>query len=267
MSIFMSFRRLPPTLSSTHTARKAIYSFSKCSKKMIFPKKWRWNMIFLVLLGKMIFLFPENIISFFRQKMKDDLSQKTTWNYDIFFKCSQKMIFPKQSHWNMIFLVVVSGKMIFFFPENIILFFRWKMKDDLSQKIHGNTIFLSNAPKTLSFEKNRAGIWSFLYIWKDGFFFPENVIFFLSTENERWSFSRNTWRYDIFCIYVQMLQIWYYPSAKKNQRWSSPEKIHLQLTYILDPILERVPTIFCTFMETFIGVFICCFPVKKNQET
>ena len=70
------------------------------------------------------------------------------------------------------------------------------MKDDLSQKIHGNTIFLSNAPKTLSFEKNRAGIWSFLYIWKDGGFFPENVIFFLSTENERWSFSRNKWRYD-----------------------------------------------------------------------
>ena len=54
---------------------------------------------------------------------------------------------------------------------------------------------------------------------------------------------------------------------KKNQRWSSPEKIHLQLTDILDRILERVSTIFCTFMETFIGIFICCFPVKKNQET
>ena len=56
-------------------------------------------MIFLVLSGKMIFLFPENIILFFRRKMKDDLSQKNTRKYDIFFKCSGKMIFPKQSHW------------------------------------------------------------------------------------------------------------------------------------------------------------------------
>ena len=72
--------------------------------------------------------------------MKDDLSQKNTWKYDIFFKCSEKMVFPKKSHWNMIFLVL-SGKMIFLFPENMILFFRQKMKDDLSQEIHGNMIF------------------------------------------------------------------------------------------------------------------------------
>ena len=30
------------------TARKTIFSFSKCSKKLIFPKKSHWNMIFLV---------------------------------------------------------------------------------------------------------------------------------------------------------------------------------------------------------------------------
>ena len=114
-------------------------------------------MIFLVLLGKMVFLFPENMMLFFRRKMKDDLSQKNTWKYDIFFKCSEKMIFPKQSHWNMIFLVASSRKIIFF-PENMILFFRWKMKDDLSQKIHGNTIFLSNASKAWSFQKSRTGI-------------------------------------------------------------------------------------------------------------
>ena len=37
-------------------------------------------MIFLVLSGKMIILFPED-----RQKRKDDLSQKNTWKY-VFFK-------------------------------------------------------------------------------------------------------------------------------------------------------------------------------------
>ena len=68
-----------------------------------------------------------------------------------------------------------------------------------------------------------------------------------------------------------MLQIQYYPSAKKKKkkkkkkRWSSPKKIHLQLTDILDRVLRRVSMIFCTFMETIIGVFICCFPVKKKS--
>ena len=31
-------------------------------------------------------------------------------------------------------------------------------------------------------------------------------------------------------------------------------------------ILERVPMILCTFMETFIGVFIYCFPMKKTRK-
>ena len=33
-------------------------------------------MIFLISSGKIIFLFPENMILLFRRKMKDDLSQK-----------------------------------------------------------------------------------------------------------------------------------------------------------------------------------------------
>ena len=54
-------------------------------------------MIFLVVLsGKMIFLFPENMVLFFRRKMKYDLSQKNTWKYDTFFKCPEKMVFRKK---------------------------------------------------------------------------------------------------------------------------------------------------------------------------
>ena len=41
----------------------------------------------------------------------------------------------------MMFLVS-SGTMIFLLPENVILFFGRKMKDDLSQKILGNMMFL-----------------------------------------------------------------------------------------------------------------------------
>ena len=55
--------------------------------------------------------------------MKDDLSQKNTWKYDIFFKCSEKMVFPNKSHWNMIFLLS-SGKTGFLFPEKMIFFLR-----------------------------------------------------------------------------------------------------------------------------------------------
>ena len=73
-------------------------------------------MIFLVLLGKMIFIFPENLILHLRRKMKDDLSQKNTQKYDIFFKLSEKMVFLKGLRWDMIFLVL-SGKMVFF-PRN-----------------------------------------------------------------------------------------------------------------------------------------------------
>ena len=77
-----------------YTARKT--KCSKCFEKMVFPKQSHWDMIFLVLSENMAFLFPENIILFFRQKMKDDLSQKIIWKYDMFFKCSEKMVLPKK---------------------------------------------------------------------------------------------------------------------------------------------------------------------------
>ena len=56
----------------------------KCSGKMVFPKKLHWSIIFLVLSGKMIFRSTENMILFFRRKMKDHISQKSTWkNYSL----------------------------------------------------------------------------------------------------------------------------------------------------------------------------------------
>ena len=66
----------------------------------------------------------------------------------------------------MIFFVL-SGKTIFLFPENMILFFRQKMKDDIFQKIHVNLIFCSNVLKRWSFQKS------------------ENMKIFIRTENRR----------------------------------------------------------------------------------
>ena len=61
------------------------------------------------------------------------------------------MIFPKTLHWNMVFLVL-WGKTMFLFPKIMILFFRWKMKDDLSPK------------------KDMKIRYSLQMFWKDGLF-------------------------------------------------------------------------------------------------
>ena len=60
-------------------------------------------MTFFVSLGKMIFLFSENMILFYRRKMKDDLSQKKIhgniiYSYYKYYKCSEKVVFPKNLH-------------------------------------------------------------------------------------------------------------------------------------------------------------------------
>ena len=123
-----------------------------------------------------------------------------------FSKCSEKMVFPKKLHWNMIFLVS-SGK-IFLFPKNMILFFRRKIENDLSQKIHGNMIYFSNVLKRWSLQKDRTGIWSFFYHqerWH--FFFPKVWYFFYGRKMKDdlfgIKFSKNTWKYDVFCKFCK----------------------------------------------------------------
>ena len=105
-------------------------------------------------------------------QLKGTLQEKPYFLFPNFLK---RWSFQKKSGWNMIFLLS-SGKMIFLFPQNMILLFRRKMKDDISQKKtttktkHGNMIHSSNVPKIWSFLKNC----TFLYHeerWH--FFFPK----------------------------------------------------------------------------------------------
>ena len=115
------------------TVQKTIFSFSKCSEKMVFPKKLPWNMIFLVLSRKMIFLYYwkcDLILYTENEGWPFSKNYMEIWHFlQMFWKGG----LSKKLHWNLIFLVL-SGKMIFLFPENMILFFRRKMKDHLSQK-------------------------------------------------------------------------------------------------------------------------------------
>ena len=87
-------------------------------------------------------IFPENIILFFRGSFSKKYIEM--WYFlQIFWNDS---LSKKKSHWNMIFLVL-SGKMEFLLPENLIFLFffvflfRLKMKGDLSKEIHRNMIF------------------------------------------------------------------------------------------------------------------------------
>ena len=128
-------------------ARKTMFSFSKYSEKIGFSKKLRWNMICLVLSGKMIFLFPENIIVFFRRKMQDDLSQKKYMEIWYFLQMSQK--------------------------------------DGLSKK------------------KNHSGIWSFLYYLERWYFFSPGKYDIFSLDG-KWKmiFLKKYMEIWYFCIYV-----------------------------------------------------------------
>ena len=127
--------------SFSFTARKTIFYFSRHPEKMVFPKTSRWNMIFLVLSGKMIFLFPKNIILHLRQKMKDDLSQKNTQKYYIFFKPSEKMVFRKRAALGHDLSCIIWKDGIFF-PKTWYFFPGQKVRGGLSQEIHGNMTFL-----------------------------------------------------------------------------------------------------------------------------
>ena len=73
---------------------------------------------------------------------------------------------------------------MFPFPENMTFFFRQKMKDVLSQKIHGNMMFSSNALKRRSFQKIALEYDLSFTTWKDGIFLTGKFIF-LWMENKR----------------------------------------------------------------------------------
>ena len=71
-------RILEESIAEIPLFEKPYFLFPNVLKRWFFQKKLRRNMVFLVLSGKMTFLLPENMILFFRDKRKDDLSQKNT---------------------------------------------------------------------------------------------------------------------------------------------------------------------------------------------
>ena len=96
---------------STDCTKKYIFFFQMFRKDGL-SKKIALDYDLSCISGK-IFLFPENMILFFRQKMKDDLSQKNTWKCDIYFKCSKKMVFPKKNRFQILLSSEKKGNLIY----------------------------------------------------------------------------------------------------------------------------------------------------------
>ena len=107
---------------------------------------------------------------------------------------------------------------------------------------------------------------TFLYIWKDCIFFLGKHDFFFDGKWKMIFLKKymEIWYFLYICINVTNMIL---PFFKKNHRWPSPKRTHLNVMDVLDHILERVPKILCTFIETFVGVLIYYFPVKTPQET
>ena len=141
-------------------------------------------------------------------------------------RCPEKMVFPKISHWTMIFLVL-SWKMIFLLPENMILPPRQKIKDDLSKKkkkkhTHGNMILSSRVLTRWSFQKNCTGTWSLLYYLERWYFFPKIWYFFFGRKMKDDFFQEIHGNLIFLYIYVQM------PQARRHA--SLPKKMKDDLT-------------------------------------
>ena len=96
---------------------------------MVFSQNLRWNMIFLVWPGRMIFLFLENMILPLRQKMKDNLSQKKYTEIWYFLQTFWKDgLFKKSCAGAWYFLYYLERW--YFFPQKYDIFFlnwKWEM--------------------------------------------------------------------------------------------------------------------------------------------
>ena len=110
-------------------------------------------------------IYPEKLTITFAVIYKHPSIYHCTENHIFFFQTPWKMVFSKKLRCNMIFLIL-SGKMIFIFPENMILPLGRKMKDDLSQKMHGNMTFSSNVLKRWSFQKGLG--WDIIFLALSG---------------------------------------------------------------------------------------------------
>ena len=189
------------------------FSFPRRPKKMLFPKK-RLSCIIGkdVLSGKMIFLFPENMILSLRRKWEMIFLKKTPRKYDIFFKYSEKKVFSKGI----------------------------ALEYDLS-----------------------------CIIWKDGIFSRKHDIFFLDGKWEVILLKKYTEIWYFLCTRTAVTNVTPHSPAKKNQRWSYFAKIHLKVIGIPDWHSRKGSSNSLYFhrdlCRRFLILLSCKKPLKKQE--
>ena len=131
----------------------------------------------------------------------------TAWKTKFSFsRRPKKMVFLKKIALEYDLSCIV-GKDHVSFPNKMILHLRRKMKGDLSQKKYTKIWhFIQIFWKDGLFKKGRRWDMIFLVLSGKMVFFPwKHDIFPLGRKWEM-TFSRNTWKYDIFCVHVRVLQ-------------------------------------------------------------
>ena len=109
------------------------------------------------------------------------------------------------------------------------------MKDDLSQKIHGNMIVSSNALKRWSFQGGPCRDMIFLVLsGKMVFFSPKHDIFSLGGKRGVIFFKKYMEIWNFLCTRTGVTNVAPCLSVKKNQGWSYSAKIHQKVIDVLD---------------------------------
>ena len=121
-------------------AQKTIVSFSRRPEKMVFPKKNALEYDLSCIIGKDHVSLSRKYDLNLRRKMKDDLFQKNTGKYDIFFRSSEKKVFSKRAAPGHDLSCIIWKDGIFF-PKTRFFSLGQEISDYLSQEKHGNMVF------------------------------------------------------------------------------------------------------------------------------
>ena len=124
-------------------------------------------------------------------------------------------------------------------------------------------------PKKIALEYDLSNI-----LRKDDISFSRKYDIFLRTENERWYFSKNTWKYDVFCMLVKVVFLFptnmKLPFCQKSKDdffpKNAPKDDISSITEKVIFILEKTILAFSVLTGTFLSVFIYCFPIKKPRK-
>ena len=146
------------------------------------------------------------------------LAMHCTENHIFFFQTSWKDGSSKTNRAGIWFLLYYQERWYFFFPKiwSYTLDGKWKMI--FLRKIHWNMIFSSNVLKRWSFQKGPRRDMIFLVLSGKIVFFSRKHDIFSVGGKWGWPFWRNTWKYDIFCVHVRVLQTWRHaPLSKKSK--------------------------------------------------